>query len=574
MNLQEYINKMFTAYGMRTLTLSRSIRFLQVCPFLSQKFTSYTYKEFSKSYSNSWPGDAIAKQTKRTNSLAYVDLPDSYLSTHLKSSRPTKVKMIIERKIMSLTTVKELLKFFTEAKYVAETVNKIAILYSIAKIIEEDEEQKEVLKQQKTTYMELLDSISKEVSNCLPQNVATLMWALGINQVKHPKLFHLCEKKILSQDTSVFDNEKICQILSGCSNLNMVRSEIFPKFQEAILNGEVRICDFEYHQLSGITVSFAKTETGSTELFEAFLEEILSRDFTMINSHPLAEFVWSFAKKAVEADELFDRVEEEIPRRATADLNKSSFITKILWAFAKAGKGSKQFFDYVENDLISHGVEKFSNVELLDIVWSFGKSTFTKAMVFDVVNEELLKRGAQTLHTHELVMFLLSFFAAQRHDHSFVTEIESELCLRNGKQIGTTQLCQVAWSLGRMGKASSRLFDLIQAEVIQRGLRKFSKEEKFLLMRGFIDACKGSKKFYEFLFSSFSEKDFSSFTAKDLFEFAWCFSEAGVEPGIVFDALEREILNKEKDYFSQIQVMSIKKSFQKVGKGSKELFEM
>jgi len=565
---------MFTAYGMKTLTLSRRIQFLRVCPFLSQKFPSYTIREFSKSYSNKWPGDVIAKPTKRSNSLAYVDLPDSYLSTNLKTTRPTKVKMIIERKIMSLKTVKEQLKFFTEAKYVAETVNKIAILYSIAKIIEGDEEQKEVLRQHKTTYMELLDSISKEVSKCLPQNVATLMWALGINQVRHPKLFHLCEKTILSQGTSVFNNENICQILSGCANLNMARSGIFPKFQEAILNGEVKICDFENHQLSGITVSFAKTENGSIELFDAFLEEILSRDFTMISSHPLAEFVWSFAKKAVEADELFDRVEEEIPRQATADLNKSSFITKILWAFGKAGKGSKQFFDYVDNDLVSHGVETFRNVELLDIVWSFGKRTFTKAVVFDVVKEELLKRGVQTLHTHELVMFLLSFFAAQRHDNNLVTEIESELCLRNGKQIGVTQLCQVAWSLGRMGKASSPLFDLIEAEVFQRGLRKFSKVEKFLLMRGFIEASRGSKKFYKFLFSSFSEEDFSSFTAKDLFEFAWCFSEAGVEPGTGFDALEREILNKEKDYFSQIQVVSIKKSFQKVGKGSKELFEL
>ena len=565
---------MFTAYGLRTLSLSTSVQFLRVCPFLSRMFPTCTFKEFSISHGNSWPGDAIAKPRKRSNSLSHVDPPDSYLSTNLKSSRPTKVKMIIEKKIMSLKTVTEQLKFFKEAKYVAETVNKIAILYSIAKIIEGDEEQKDVLKQQKSTYMELLDSISKEVSKCLPQNVATLMWALGINQVKHPKLFHLCEKKVLSRGTSVFDNKNICQILSGCAKLNMARSEIFHKFQEAILNGEVKICDFEDHQLSGIIVSFAKTENGSIKLFEAFLEEILSRDFTVINSHALAEFVWSFAKKEVEADELFDRVEEEIPSRGTADLNKTSFVTKVLWAFGQSGKGSKQFFDYVDCELASLGVERFNNVALLDIIWSFGKRTFTKAMVFDVVKEELLKRGSHTLHTHELVMFLLSFFAAQRHDNKLVTEIESELCLRNVKQVGTTQLCQVAWSLGRIGKTSSQLFDVIEAEVLQHGLRKFSKEDKFLLMRGFFEASRGSKKFYEFLFSSFSEKDFSSFAAKDLFEFAWCFSEAGVEPGTVFDALEKEILNKEKGYFSQIQVMSIKKSFQKAGKGSKELFEL
>lgn len=565
---------MFTAYGMRTLSLSTSIWFLRVCPFLSQKFPSYAFKEFSNSYGKSWPADRIAKPTKKINSLSYVDPPDSYLTANLKSSRPTKVKMIIERKIMSLKTVKEQLKFFVEVKYVAETVNKIAILYSIAKIIEGDGEQKEVLKQQNSTYMELLDSISKEMSKCLPQNVATLMWALGINQVKHQKLLHLCEKKILSRGALVFDNEKICQIMSGCANLNMARSGIFPKFQEAMLNGEVKICDFENHQLSGVLWSFAKTENGSNELFDAFLEEILSRDFRMINSHTLAEFVWSFAKKEVEADELFDRVEEEILRQRATDLNKTGFITKVLWAFGKAGKGSKQFFDDMDNELVSLGVVKLNNVELLDVIWSFGKRNFTKAMAFDVVQEELLKRGARTLHTHELVLFLLSFFSAQRHDNKLVTEIESELCLRNGEQIGSTQLCQVAWSLGRMGKSTSKLFDIIETEVFQRGLRNFSKEEKFLLMRGFMDASRENKKFYEFLYSSFAETDFSNFTARDIFEFAWCFSEAGVEPGAVFDALEKEILNKEKEYFSEIQVMSIKKSFQKAGKGSKELFEL
>lgn len=561
---------MFTVSGMRTWSLSTSVHVLRACSFLTQKFTSCTFKEFDNSYSTSRQADRIVKPAR--NSLYFINTL-AYYSTNLKSSRPTKAKMIIERKILSLETVKEQLKFFAEVKYLAETVNKITILYNIAKIIESDGEQKEVLKQQNKTYMELLDSISDQMSRCLPQNVPIIMWALGINQVKHQKLFSLCEKKLLSRGALVFDNENICQILSGCANLNMSQTEIFPKFQEATLNGEVKICDFENHQLSGILLSFAKTNNGSVELFDAFLEEILSRDLTVM-SYALAESVWSFAKKELKADELFDRVEEEILRRGTIDLNKTDFITKVLWAFGKAGKGSKQFFDSVDNELVSVGVERFSNVELLDIVWSFGKRNFTKATAFDLVKKELLKRGAHTLQTHELVLFLLSFFSSQRHDDKLVTEIESELCLRNGKQIGSTQLCQVAWSLGMTGKSQSKLFDVIEAEVFQRGVCNFSKEETFILMRGFIEARRGSKKFFELLYSSFSEKDFSNFNARDICEFLLCFSEADVEAGAVFVALEKEILNKEKCYFSQKQLTLIKKSFQKVRKGTKELFEL
>lgn len=69
-------------------------------------------------------------------------------------------------------------------------------------------------------------------------------------------------------------------------------------------------------------------------------------------------------------------------------------------------------------------------------------------------------------------------------------------------------------------------------------------------MRGFFEVGRGNKKFYEFLFFFFLENDFFSFIVKDLFEFFWCFFEVGVDLGILFDVLENEILNKEKEFFS------------------------
>lgn len=562
---------MFAVKGIRTLSLSTSVHVLRACTFPTQKITSCTFKEFNNSHSTSWPAHRIIKRTR--NSVYFIS-PLVHYSTNLKSSRPTKTKLILERKITSLETVQQQLKFFLEVKYFAETVNKIAILYNIAKIIERDEEQKEVLKQQNSTYVDLLNNISDHMSRCLPQNVPVLMWALGLNQVKHQKLVSLCEKKILSRGASFFGIGNICQILGGCASLSMSQTKIFTKFEEAILNGEVKICGSENHQLSGILQSFAKTDNGSVQLFDAFLEEILSRDFTMINSHILTEFVWSFAKKELKADELYDRVEEEILRRETTDLNKTEFITKVLWAFAKAGKGSKKLFDSVDNEFATMGVEQLSSHELLDIVWSFGMRNFIKATAFDLVKEELLRRGAHTLKTYELVLFLLSFYSAHRHDDKLVSEIESELCLRNVKQIGTTQLCQVVWCLAMTGKSNSQLFDVVLTDVLQHGVWNFSKEEKFFLIRGFTEARRGSKEFYEHLCSSFSYKDFSKFCARDIVEFAWCFSEAGVEAGTAFNSLEKEVLNKGKGYFSEKQLTSIKNSFQHVGKGTKQLFEL
>ena len=46
-----------------------------------------------------------------------------------------------------------------------------------------------------------------------------------------------------------------------------------------------------------------------------------------------------------------------------------------------------------------------------------------------------------------------------------------------------------------------------------------------------------------------------------------------VETRAIFDTLEKEIFNNEKYKFNEKQLISIKRSFQKVGKGTKELFE-
>ncbi|KAJ7388401.1 hypothetical protein OS493_037848 [Desmophyllum pertusum] len=135
---------MFSIYGMRTLSLSTSVRLLRVCPFLAQKFPSSTFKEFNNFYSASWPSSRITKPTVKTDSLYFIN-PPAYYSTNLKSSRPTKTKLTIEKKILTLKTVEEQLEFFKQAKYLMDIVNKISILYNIAKIIERDEEQKQVL---------------------------------------------------------------------------------------------------------------------------------------------------------------------------------------------------------------------------------------------------------------------------------------------------------------------------------------------------------------------------------------------------------------------------------------------
>jgi len=180
---------------------------------------------------------------------------------------------------------------------------------------------------------------------------------------------------------------------------------------------------------------------------------------------------------------------------------------------------------------------------------------------------------------HQLVLILYSFVYARRKDDKLVEKIESELLTRDVEQFENSSLCQGAWSLGIAKEWDSKMFDVIEESVFQRGLHQFSKSGKFMLLQGYVAAKRGSRKLYEALQISFLKSSFSELVTTDISDLVWYFSEAENDSGSLinadlFDKLEREILTKGKLFFKKQQLDRIKKDFRKVGKGTKEPFEL
>ena len=552
---------------------------------LTKVFPSSTFKEFRNLSQTSWSSPNVLKQREAIKFGSYFLRPSvDYFSSQ---PRPSKDDIKISKVILSLRTVEEQLELFESIMNSANIVNRVTMLHSIAKITGRDGNQRRVLEQEKeksrqalnSTYLALLDSISKDIAECQPRHLSIMMWALGKLGEKDHELVQVCERAIASCGITAFDEVQISQIVSGFNNLRTTPSEISSLLQESICRGQLKLSNFNYQLLSGLLMLFTKSDVCTVELFDILLEEILSRDFLLMDSNALAVFVWCFAKKELKADTLFDKVEEEILRRGTANLKRRGFV-QMSWAFSKARKGDEQLFDIMGNELGSMGLQGFDSSELLQIVWSFAARNATSAKVFDLVQDEVLKRGVGRFRVHELVLILYSFVSAQRQDNKLVEKIESELLTRDLEQFRNCALCQVAWSLGRARKSDSKMFDVIETGVLQRGCHQFSKSEKFMLLRGYMEAKRGSKQLYKGLEVSFLKSSFSDFTALDILDLAWCFSEAKditgplISTEQLFNILEREILTKRKGFFSEKQLNHIKKSFHKVGKGSKELFDL
>ena len=462
-------------YGVRALSMFTSLHPLRHGRCLTQVFPSCTFKEIRNLSQTSWSSVKILNQREpRTFG--------SFLADHFSSQPYPSKERRINKVILSLKTVKEQLELFERIKNSANIVNRVTMLYSIAKITGRDGNQRRVLTQEKgksrqalnSAYLALLDSISKDIPKCQNRHLANVTWALGKIEEKDDEPVQVCE---------------------------------------------------------------------------------------------------------LNAGTVFDRVEEEILRRGTANLERRH-IVQILWAFSKAEKGGKQLFYTMDKELALRGVEGFVNSGLLQIVWSFATRDVTNAKVFNLVKDEVFNRGVGMFETHELVLILYSFVFAQRQNIKLVEEIESELLSRDVKQLDNGHLCQVAWSLGRARKSDSKMFDVIEESVFQRGLHQFSKSQKFMLLRGYVEAKKGSRKLYEGLQVSFLKSCFSDLTAREIYQLAWYFSEAEIDTGPLintgqlFDALEREILAKEKLFFKKELLHGIKNGFRKVGKGSKELLEL
>lgn len=142
-------------------------------------------------------------------------------------------------------------------------------------------------------------------------------------------------------------------------------------------------------------------------------------------------------------------------------------------------------------------------------------------------------------------------------------------------------ICQIVIGCANLNLRTSRIFGKLHEAILNGQLKiedvgpsEFTAKQKRMLMQGFIQSKNGSKDFFKLLLGSFSANDFNNLTQASICDFSWCLSKASVEAGALFDALEYEILSKDKSYFNKKQLAYIKFNFKEAGKGSEALFEL
>ena len=430
-------------------------------------------------------------------------------------------------------------------------------------------------------HIVLKEILSRGISKCQPRELANLMWALGQIREKEHKLVEVCEKEILSRGIVAFDSAGIWQIVNGCANLNLKTSRIFGSLQEAILNGQLKIEDFEDSELYGMLLLFCKTNNGSAGMFDVVLKEILSRDISKCQPRDLANLMWALGQIGEKEHKLVEVCEKQILSRDIMAFS-NAHICQIVNGCANLNLRTSRIFGSLQEAILNDQlkIEDFEDLQLRAVLLSFCKIENVSG-ICHIVLKEILSRGISKFQPRELANLMWALGQIKEKEHKLVDVCEKEILSHGIMAFDNAGICQIVNGCANLNLRTSRIFGKLHEAILNGQLKiedvgpsEFTAKQKRILMRGFIQSKNGSKDFFKLLLSSFSANDFNNLTQASICDFSWCLSKASVEAGALFDALEYEILSKDKSYFNKKQLAYIKFNFKEAGKGSKALFEL
>ena len=475
------------------------------------------------------------------------------------------------REVMAaMTTVPGLLETYKNFQNTAPMVqrNRVAVLYQLTKVVQKDQQQRAFLNSDKSQegegslFLNLLDQISKNISESREKDLADVMWSLGklgVGPGKERVLVNTCVEEILSRDMTAFDAGTINQILTGLAALNLKKSQLWRKVENSMLSGEIQISDFRNDESVGSLWAFSKSGNGSSKLFELYREDIYLRDMSSFKDDELSQLIFSFAKKGVEAVKLYSHTEQEVMRKGLKNFCDMK-VFLVLWAFAncKSDRSFQQLFHQFDRELVSHGVQGFQNSDLSNLVWCFSKVGVHNAKVYDIVKDEILVRGLDNFHKY-LLQILWSFAVAKKKSYfDFNEKAALEFLSIDIQNVRRKVLCEYAWCFGRIRITNDKVFQAIEGEFLRRKESHWKYMHIKQLLTGFANTKTGSRAIWEFLEAATLKLDFSTLKTKEISSILWPFAVMKYKTPELYNAAEKEILARNESKFVLNELQKIK----------------
>ena len=451
-------------------------------------------------------------------------------------------------------------------------VNRITILHRLARFATSSPKKnftstKKALREQEHVFVDLLNSIAADFHMCKPRDLASIVWALGKLRENVTWFVTECENEILKRDVNSFMAPAVCQLLNGFASLNLNRSQFFSRVEQRILEGTLKLKDFENRGLSAALGSFIKTGNGSKEFFKKIQEEILQRDVKKFSNRQLAQFLWSFTEKQMKFNNLLEIIEREIRERPMKD-QSSQGIQMILWSMAKADISEKdcyELFNRLGEEVLARGIHDYDTGELAMLAWSFAKKCPKMDAIFDFVEEEINIREISDFRNHELSLLLWSFAKAGNLSDDLFKACQEEILSRNLSLFKADQLSQLTWAFSKSTVPSSDFYSRIE-KVVLGNMSMFSDNELCMIARGFAQASAGTQKLFKRYEEEVLNRDILENKPDFIPELAWVFSKCSYQAPLLFNEMEKALKGHGRSIYKGHELQIINSAFEKAGK--------
>lgn len=444
--------------------------------------------------------------------------------------------------------------------------HRVEIFYCVTNIAMGELEQKELLTSElsqngkKSLFLELLDQITKDISESSERDLALILWSVGrlrdiVGEMYN--LVHACEAEILSRDLKDFDIAAVNQILTGLAACHKKDSEIWSKVEKSILSGAIKIADFSNTELVGSLMGFSKARGVTSELFEHYREAIESHRMPSFRDFELSQLVFAFASKGVEAEKLYSYTEQEILLRGIKGfLDKNLFLIPRAFANCKSNRRYDQIFQLISEEFVLHGVQGCPSDVISNLVWCFAKVGLHDAGIFDVVKNEVLVRGVESFHKNYAEL-LWSFARAKGSTYpDFSDKIVLWFLSTDISTIHTKDLCLYTWCFQKLGITNESVYQALEMEFLQRDLSKIKFAELNQLVSGFVFAKRGSREFFEYLEAIFLKLNLTTLNTSEIVHLLRLLSKMEFKASEFYHIAEKELFCREK---SQVALKEIRR---------------
>lgn len=374
-----------------------------------------------------------------------------------------------------------------------------------------------------------------------PQEISNIVWAYATANHPAPRLFDAVAK-VAGARAADFNPQETSNIVWAYATAGCRAPYLFDELSEASIDA---IGDFNPQNLANSCWAYAKCEHRAPRLFDAIAIATIAK-LGDLNEQNLANVAWAFATANHAAPDLFNALAEAVSSEARVGKLKPQELANMAWAFSAACHRSPRLYEALAETAAVRGVRDFKPQAVANTAWAYAFAGHSAPSLYD----SLARVGASQADQFRPRSMANTLWAYASSGHASPQLFDAlagvATVAARQKLFTTAELANIAWAYAVSAQKAPELFDAI-AEACTAASRQMRAREVSMVAWAFAIARHEAPDFFRELAHTavwLAAADDCEFDPRTLSDTAWAFSSMGLRSKILFNALERAVVDR------------------------------